>query len=271
LKKPTENDIETLICNPESLSAERKEWITLWIEKDSQLRQIAEWYREFYSHFQEVKKIKEKLPAHPVVIELKAADREKKPANGYVLAAQTTTIAEGVYKSLKTMISEEHHTLLRVLYDYKQKTSRIHVISSYLEDDDIVLIETSDGNIFTSNPGNTVDIPESELPRNKIIEWDKCRIHIPICRIDFYRDKYTGFVTYSFGKSIDEIDTNRIPVHISDSSVTVSVSEMDKRIRADKLILHTESKTLFDTLESSFYEIPFKYLTGTHSRLFFYK
>lgn len=271
MKKPTENDIETLISNPESLTDNQREWISFWIEKDSQLRQIAEWYREFYRTYQEVKTIKDKHPSPPLVVELVAADREKKPANGYVLAAQTTAIADGVYKSLKTLISEEHHTLLRVLYDCRHKTSRIHVISSYLEDDDIVLIESDEGKIFTSNPGNTIDIPESELPRNKIIGWEKCRIHIPMCRIDFYRDKHTGSVTYSFGKTIDEIDTNRININISDESILVSVPVAEEKILADKLILHTETKTLFDTLKRRFYEIPLSYLIGTRCRLFFYK
>jgi hypothetical protein len=270
LDKPEERDIELLFKNPESLTFEQREGIRLWIQKDPQIKAIAGWYREFYRHLYRVEQSKINHCDIPAVIELNNYEIHKKPIQKFVLAAQTAAALEKPPKSIKTLYSEDQNTLLRILYDHKKRQTRLHVISSYLADDDIVLLETDTGKILTSSPGNVIDIPEPVLSRNVIFEWERCLVHIPICRINFYRDQNTGAVTFSAGKSFDEFILKELKINIHQERIFILLPEPEISLKPGMAILNTGTKTYFNTLIDNSFEIPIGRLTETTSQVFLY-
>ncbi len=270
MEKPEERDIELLFRNPESLSFEQIEGIRLWIEKDPQINAIAGWYREFFRNLHQVEQSKIIPIEIPAVIELNNHEFHKKPIQKFVLAAQTEAALEKPPKSIKTLYSEDQNTLLRILYDHKKRQTRIHAISSYLADDDIVLLETDTGKILTSSPGSVIDIPEEVLSRNAIFEWERCLIHIPVCRIYIYRDQNTGAVTFSAGKSIDEFHLKELKINIHQEKIFFLLPEPENSLKPGMVILNTGTKIYFNTLTDNTIEIPVAHLTKTTSQVFLY-
>jgi len=270
LDKPKEKDIDLIIRNPESIPFEKREWIKLWIEKDPDLNRIAVWYREFYSHLNQVRQSKENHSNIPAVVELNDYKNHKKPFQGFVLAAQTAAVMDRPLKSIKTFFSEEHNTLLRILYNHKTRQTRIHVISSYLADDDIVLLETENGKILAGSPGNVIDLPESVLSRKTILEWKKCLIHIPLCRINIYRDLHTGAITFSIGRSMDEFRHKEIQLDIHQERIFLSLPSPENSLKPGKAILHSGGKNIFTTISENSCEIPIDHISTTSSQVFLY-
>ncbi|NBC65889.1 MAG: hypothetical protein GVY07_09585, partial [Bacteroidetes bacterium] len=190
---PTEKHIEQFVQNRSNLSEKEQEWIQHWIQKDEELRLLAEWFQVFYDTFEEIESTKERPNYLPPVIKLKPASHKSKSSrNVFVLAAQTPVTGRGkkTLKTIRTFVSEEHKTLVRILHNSAKKHSKLHVISEFLQDDDIVLIDAGDQNNKTlvSDPGGTFVIGDDEFPENTIKNWQKCELHLPISKVRVYKN-----------------------------------------------------------------------------------
>lgn len=271
MSKPTEHDIESLFSAPDSISSERKQWILSWLKKDKELNEVAEFYEKFNQKLKEVSDSKNKCRAVPLVITVEKQTRRKKKRNGFVLAAQTTAVSGTSYKIVKTLLSEEHHTLLRVLHDESKRVHTIHVISSYLDDSDVVLIEDESGKLFISSAGSKLEIPESEYQEWRIKEWNQCNVHLPLCRLYFYRDRHYGNVTYSFGKAVDEIDQEKVEIEISKERIAVKIPVFSESFGPGRVVIQTDRMKRFGYLSEGYYEFPAEYLDEGNFTLYYFR
>ncbi|MCC5907265.1 MAG: hypothetical protein JJU13_13720 [Balneolaceae bacterium] len=269
MNKPTEYQIELFVKNPVKLSREERRWVREWVESDEEVRLLAVWFKEFYNLTEEIKQNSERKERKPSIIHLKAVSNQFNTANNFVLAAQTT-VAKNKHKSIKTFISEKYKTLIRVIYDDVKLRSRLHVISQYLNEKDIVILKLEDNlNFFISKPGGILEISESVIPKEKITDLEKCSMHLPILKIDLFRDSITGNITYT-SDSADKVGFSHI-MEISKDEIKIDVENISNTCKPDKIVLHTGGNSSLWLINSGFCRLPVEKLKSSNSLLFFYK
>ncbi len=269
MKKPSEYHIELFVNSPEKLSRDERRWVHEWINNDEEVRLIADWYRQFYKQTEEIKKNKESKVDKPPVIHLKAIPNQLKNGNNFILAAQTAT-AKSKNKAIKTFVSEKHETLIRVIYDDKKTKIRFHAISQHLDDEDIVILNLEDDQSFyISKPGGVFEISDSVITKEKIADLDKCMIHLPLMKIDVFRDSNTGSITYS--SSFTEKKGSSSILEITDKEISIDIENIPDKIKSERIILHSDGMSSLWLIDENHCRIPLKKFKNSSSVLFFYK
>ncbi len=269
MKKPSEKQIELFANNPESFSVEQREWIKTWLEKDEELAMLASWYREYYQQVDAIERVRKKENTTvPSVIELKAFKNGNRVKNNFVLAAQTSTASKTSFHSFRSFASGDERTLLRVMYNREKQSTRLQIISDFLDEDDIVMIENSDSKkLLISRPGGSLELPESELSKEDITGWRGCNIHLPFLKILLYRDNEMGNINYSLSQKGSEA----VDVEIDDSEIRIGFSAEMKGKIPGKMILHTRNVSTYQPVHNSICTIPLEDVTGTLSQVAFYR
>ena len=269
MKKPSEYHIELFVNSPEKLSRDERRWIQEWINKDDEVRLIADWYRQFFKQTEEIKKNKESNIEKPAVIYLKAIPNQLKNGNNFILAAQTAT-AKSKNKAIKTFVSEKHETLIRVIYDDKKTKIRFHAISQYLDDDDIVILSLEgDQSFYISKPGGVFEISDSVITKGKIADLDTCKIHLPLMKIDVFRDSNTGSITY-FSSFTEKKGSSSI-LEITDREIKIDLESIPDKFKSERIILHSDGISSLWFIDENRCRIPLKKFKSTTSALYFYK
>ena len=247
----------------------QREWIKAWIEKDEELAMLASWYREYYLQVDAFERSREKeSKSIPAVIELKAFKNGNRVKNNFVLAAQTSTASKTSFHSFRSFVSGDERTILRVMHNRKKQSTRLQIISDFLDEDDIVMIEISDTKkLLISRPGGGLELPESELSKEDIIGWHGCNIRLPVLKVLLYRDDNTGSINYSLSQKGSEA----VDVEIDDSEIRIGFSEEKKGEIPGKMILHTSNISKYQPVHNSVCTIPLEDVTGTLSQVAFYQ
>ena len=154
LNKPTEKHIEQYVRYPSLLSQEEKSWIEEWIAKDRETGMLAEWFKEYYAGMDTIESAKTKPESIPPVIQLTPFENRTNISGGFILAAQTPLSRKKSFglKTLKTFVSKEHKTLIRILHDDDERQSKFFVLSEFIGDEDIVLMDVSEEQFFFCEP-----------------------------------------------------------------------------------------------------------------------
>lgn len=273
MKKPTDTHIEKFVACPNELSSEEKEWIQKWIDKDQEIRLLADWFKVFYQAAGSIEKSRELAGLQkPSSIELKPFKNANAFSSGvFVLAAQTPVSdkRKANLKTIRTFVSEEHKTLIRILHDSSKNRSKVHVISEYVNEYDIVLIEVFDGNNITmvSDLGGTFVIPDQKISINTIKDWARCELHLPVSKVKVFRDQATGSLNFdSF-----ETDRERYDFHLSvdDTQLNITFHENAKHT-PKKLVLYSGNQSSFWPIEEGLCSVPTEKFTDSGSCLFFF-
>ena len=266
MEKPTEYQIECYAREPESFSRNERYQIETWIEKDEEISLLYQWYREFFRQVFFIEAEKEHHPDKPTVVLLKPCIKKNNLKNHFVLAAQTPEETDSVLRSVKTFISEDELTLLRILHDRDKHRTHLHIISDHLDPDDIVMIESmKEKEIFISRPGGKLDVPDSELSSGDITGWESCAIHLPLYKVLLYKDIRNGSLTYSLNKK-----NLGIELTITDKTVQVTFSNNRNHVTPTKIILRTENSSKFYRVQNNVCEIAIHDVDGARSQLSFY-
>lgn len=273
MKKPTDTHIEKYIAYPSELTSAEKEWIQKWIDKDREIRLLADWFKLFYRTAGRIEKSRELAGLQkPTSIELKPLINTTTFSSGvFVLAAQTPVSEKrkANLKTIRTFVSEEHKTLIRILHDSSKNRSKVHVISDYVNEDDLVLIEVLDENkvIMVSDLGGTFVIPDQKISINTIKNWARCELHLPVSKVKVFRDQATGSLNFDSFES----DREMYELHVSVDGTQLSISfHENEKNTPKKLVLHNGNQSSFWPIEEGRCSVPTEKFSDSGSCLFFF-
>lgn len=273
MRKPTEQQIEKYIRYPSELSDKEKKRIKKWIKQDQELQMLADWYNTFYQTIDQVNRDRKRFKDKPTIIILKPIEKSAYSNGCFILDAKAPasqeTIKKTKLKTSQTFVSKEHKTLIRVLYDSSKSLSKLYIISDFVNEDDIVILDIGDeeNNYLVSEPGGTFEIDEQEIPAEDITNWKTCEMHLPISKINVFRDNTTGDV------NIDSFASDRqnedIRIEQCEEVLQVSIDVSDKPM-PNMLIVHSGKKTTMWPVERGQSTVPLESLNATKSDLFFF-
>jgi len=267
LGKPVEIHIETYVRHPEQLSRQERNWIKHWIEKDNELSLLYNWYRGFYGRVDAINSEKSRRADKPAVITLKPFENNVVKKNHFVLAAETETASKSAFQSFRSFTSDDEQTLLRVLHNRDNQSIRLDIISEHLDEDDIVMIETSDTKkLLISEPGGKLELAESELSKQEITDWQQCHIHLPVLKIFLYKDRETGAITYSLNHN----ESENVELVIGQNQIRITFSDTFSGKIPVKMILNTGDQSRYHPMEKSICILAIKDLSGIQSQVAFY-
>lgn len=270
---PSEKHIEQYVLNRSELTDKEQQWIQEWIHRDEKVRRLAEWFQTFYKEVDQIKSIQERPETFSPVIELESVDKKSNYSGGvFVLAAQTP-VADRRKKSLttiRTFISEKHKTLIRILHNSFKKQSRLHVISEFVRENDIVLIEVRDwaNSILVSEPGGTFVIPDQKFSEEAIKSWTTCELHLPISKIRVFKDDEHG--TLNFDTTEAHVEREELNINKQGDELQIRFNRSDE-IVPDKMVIYDGEKSSIWPVEDGRCSIDIQDFSGTVSTLFFYK
>lgn len=268
MEKPSEEYIENYVRYPSDLSTKEILWIEEWIQKDCEVRLQVDWFRKFYETVDQVEQLKTSSPDKPQHIQLKKFDKEKSATGN--LSVQNTAFSgeKSGFKTIQTFISEEHKTFVRILHDKDNNRSKLHVMSEFVDSDDVVLIKISGEDILlVSELGGTVRIPK-KIPLNKIRRWGNCKLYLPITKIHVYRDTRTNHI------NIDSLDAgrdkSRIDLKALNHDIEISI-ELPDKTSPQKMVLQSNKESNLWALENGVCLIPINDVSTSGSNLFFFQ
>lgn len=273
LNIPTEKHIELFVLNRSSLTEEEAEWIEEWIQKDPEIRLLAEWFQLFYKKMDQIKSIGERPDHFSPVIELEPAPQKSKYSGGvFVLAAQTP-VAERSKKNLKTIrtfVSDEYKTLIRILHNSSKNLSKLHVISEFVQEDDIVLIEVRDREktILVSDLGGTFVIPDRKFPESTIKDWNACELHLPISKIKVFKDDQHN--TLNFDTTEAYFGREELTLHKYGDELQITFDRLSETI-PDKMVIYSGEKSTIWPVKDGTCSIDIQDFSEPVSSLYFYK
>ena len=126
MKSISEEHIERYGRYPDTLSDEQKEQIKLAISEDPELRQLADWFKDYYEELDSLTaKVVSKsvIPLYPI---------EKNGIQGnsrhLIFAAMSTAPQKSSMETVATLASEEDRTVARILRNLNRNEYKIHLI-----------------------------------------------------------------------------------------------------------------------------------------------
>lgn len=270
---PTEKHIEKYVLSRTELSIEEQRWIQECIEKNEGVRLLADWFKTFYGDAGNIESIEERPEYFSPVIELEPVKRNSLYSSGvFVLAAQTS-VKNRTKKNLntiRTFISEEHKTLIRILYNSLKNQSKLHVISEFVREDDIVLVELrdSENTVLVSDPGGTFVISNESFSQEAIKSWKICELHLPISKIKVFKNSDNTSLNFDTKEAYFERDELVLESDGKQLDITFSSSDCDI---PKKMVIYTGDSSSIWPLEGNKCSISIDDLSGSVTTLYFYK
>ncbi len=166
--------IEAYIINAESLTKRELDIIRFEIENNEEVKSLVSFLDSFYSELDRLNR--------PRKVFLKRNKEFSKTTDGpMLLSGGVKSESRNHLVTTSTFYSEEEKTLLRVLFDKKRKEFQLHILSSYLSEVDILLVEFIwHKKIFvTGRGGKLKGICDNELNYDMINEESVC-IYCPV-------------------------------------------------------------------------------------------
>lgn len=270
LRRPSTTDIERYILDRTTFRNEEVEWMRSWIERDEELRELTDWFRQYYDTVREIdqRKLKKTVSA-PKIIHLEPFLSKTKRNKGFVLAAQTPSVSRKTgLKTLKTFSSEAHKTLIRVLHDLDRSQFRLHVLSEFVGEDDIVMIDIPESNLsLISEKGGIFTIEDNQIDQDEIINWKNCKLHLPMARAELFHHQENGSLNVdTSGVDPDELDLN---FHLRSEVIRVTANSKEGRL-PEKMVLHCGGASSVISFRENVTEVPVNKLSETSSTIFFY-
>lgn len=271
MDKPSEEHIETYIRYPSDLSTKEIIWIEEWIEKDCELRLLADWFRDYYNTVDLIEKSTNDTDEKPSYIRLKSSKEEKRFSSNF--SSPTTQIQALSRKNLtlkpvRTFISDDHKTSIRVLHDKVNNQFKLYVVSEFVGEDDLVIIKIPEKKLtFVSELGGFISIPES-FSLNDIKGWNQCELYLPLSKVYVYCDKKTNFINID---SFD-IDTDKLSIQLEviNHEAKITIDQLHKS-PPQKMVIHREKETHLRMLEEGVCRVPIEDFSTSVSKLFFFE
>jgi len=269
----TEEHIEEYILHPERLSADKKKEIEKSLQENEDLKKFSEWFSEFYRIYDKlIRENEEKsnsIDDQPSFIELMPMKHtQNRERRLFVLAAQTSKVNQHGIESVKTFVSDEHGTLMRVLNDKNRKLTRIHVLSDKIGEKDIIILNIPENNVhLVSKPGGKIAMPSADLKKAEVENWSSCRIILPIItsKIKPSTLSQDGFIA---AKSVR--GTASVEILAEEDTITLIPFSKNEEHKPLRLVIHSDSGSTLWDLKNGKAEVPKNVFNEVESKLFFY-
>lgn len=272
MKKPGETHIETYVRFPEELSVNDIEWIEKWIKSDESVRLLAMWFKSFYKLTEESLEDVTTIKKRPAAISLKPLKPiETRGRRRFVLAAQTTAANNRKIDTLKTFISEEDHTLIRILNNREKERTSIHIVSDLLQKDDVVIMEIPDENVhLVIQEEGRLELPAENEIGDQVKSWESCILMFPVCRANVSRE--------------DSVSDGYIPVRTESGLKSLEISQQQDRVildlsglepgeksRTHYMVIKSGSKATLWPAKNGSVTVPADQFKNRKSQLYFYQ
>jgi hypothetical protein len=269
LRKPSTKEIERYILDPASISPVRADEIRKWIDSDAEIRELAEWLETFYGSVDQIRRQKKIGGKKPKLINLVPYKTKIRQKNGFVLAAQTPAVKKlSGLKTLITFSSEAYKTLIRVLHDLDRNEYRLHVLSEFVDEEDIVIIDIPEANLSViSDKGGVFKLEEDEIEQDEIINWKNCRLHLPLTKAEVYYNHETGDLNVD--TSAVNPDQLILSFQIGGDRLRVKADVKDDR-KIEKCVIRSGGYSSMIPVQDNISDFPLDKLTESSATLFFY-
>jgi len=241
LDRILEEHIERFVRFPETLSSSEKELISTAINKHADLKELAEWFADFYQEIDNqmaVTKPEQGILLTPIQIS-KVRYREQ----FQILAAMTPAIRGSSFETVATLAAEKEGTVARILRHTNTRDYKLHLIRREKPTD-------HERTIFTiKDLGLDLVLNQSRhlqfkaTPLLEKLDWNQstCILKEPLgtCHIELQEMKSDGFV-------------KSIKVNSREFSIIYKRNESLIEIHQDQMggIYHSTTKILISNVES---------------------
>lgn len=270
MNKSRKEYIETYVFAPDLLSQEEKIEIEQWIRESETLRAIAERYAALEKEIRFIKNSKSKQRPERSEVELKPSRIIRKRNFSFTLAAKTTKTKTGRFgmKTLRTFISEENKTIVRVIRENDEPQVQIYAISEKMDSDDIALLRVPGvTDLMISKPGGVFLLASSQFSDDVVKSWESCMLFTPVDRADLLINPSTGGIFLDTHRS----DKEKLSVSVCDKETVIEIHlEQKGNFRADKVIVSDGKKGHLLLINENIIELPKSLVKGGRICLFFF-
>ena len=267
MKRLSEKDIETYIRFPEKLSLKKIKEIEGILAEDEELLLLADWFESFYEKLDEENISTDKSPA-PATLTLTSMNDEKRyKSRRFILAAKSES-PQINHEHVKTFQSLEHKTLMRILKRKSDNTYYLHVISDFIEDEDVILLKMEkDATFKISKPGGKLILDESELRDLDLEESNLCELLLPLmsCKLSQESSSRDGYVISRAGS-----DLNTVEISFTGNEVKIVADPDTLSAEPHKLLISTNTGSSIWNVDRGVAILPQKEVRGKDLNLFFY-
>lgn len=254
MEKITEEILEQYLRFPDELSEQEKKEIEAGLKDSEELRLVYTWLKDFYEEFD---KISHETPS---VVPLKAVRYDAYENGPVVLAAMTQAPDKSTLITKATLVSEEHHTLVRVLENTLDKSLQFYVLSKEPAGKEraILSIVKPEMDLVTDANGRLKNVKELSD-----IQWDTAAtlLRIPV--------EKTSFIPSHLGKArmTKEVRGEEVELRHEGSSVAVTFTGSQTKITRVLLVQH--QSTVLKSVENG--RVRFEVHPEQKVQLFFYE
>lgn len=269
--KPTEKDIIAFISKSDLISPDKFNWIKSWIESDLQLSNLANWYREYYSEYIEVKENDRGKKRNPRGVTLYRDISDNK------IQYETVLVAKGLddlnqpsdvifYSCIEAL------SVIIWIRETDSQQSKLVLFSRHLKKGDIARVRIGNHTVLLENGeeltattmlnSNILNVLPAILP--------SVFLELPLGYFIFYHDSLLKSVTYSIGSFHVDLDPEVISVEINHQTVVVSFDNSNDEKRISYCLLKSGSVQRQSEANSGTFEFQIKELTTTRSTLHFF-
>jgi hypothetical protein len=266
LNRLTEKDIETYVRFPERLSDEEKDRIASELAGDEESLLIADWFELFYSLTE--KEVASASAGKPACITMKPAVRTESYKNRrFVLAAKAGEQTTGPVH-VQTLQSDEHRSLMRILYSKDEDIYYLHTLSEHINEQDIILIRfQKDSGFRVSEPGGKLKLHLTGSDRDAMKSPEGCEIFLPLIvfRLRNKDINRSGYVAAKAGQDIVTIE-----ITINGDEVTLIADTESVEVNLNRMVLYDDQSVSLWDVENGKAVVPAGKFKSRETRLFFY-
>jgi len=269
LNKLTEKHIELFIKDSSQFSIEERKWIERTIKSNEELEVLTDWFKKFYEVKGYSKTVKPKIFEKPDVITLSPMKMEMRPKNSFILAAQTLSASKKEQlTTVKTFISKQHKTLMRILQNEIRNETEVHLLSDFIAKDDIVLLYIAEEDFYlVSDEGGIIIIPGNKISKEKIAGWNQCKIHLPALKLFVTKQSSDEF---KIDAEQSLLEPNSLSIEKVDGQYEVILMFKESWIDPKMIVIRSDNVKTMWFLNNGKTQIDEKYFVESHSTIYLY-
>jgi hypothetical protein len=266
LKRLSEKDIETYVRFQETLSKKDRDRIEAVLSVDQESLLLADWLRLFYHNADS--SVKQDNTPKPARIKLEAAEvNRSKDVKRFVLAAKSTNQNSGP-ENIKTLISQEYRSIVRMLYNAENEQVDVFTMSELIDEKDVILIRFQEDQQYRiSVPGGRLQLDTNHEDIREFKNLATCEICLPMmtCRLSAKTISQDGFVAARIGNEIVSLE---IILNNSDVSIIIDSEVLSQEL--NRVVLQNGQSFSLWSVANNVVLLPLEILVGKDVRLYFY-
>jgi len=263
--------IESFVRYPDRLSNENKKEIRSIIEADPEAAAYFKWFKSFYRVYDDMTNKNRQHAEQDFTITLVPMNQETDVKRTmFVLAAQSTKTNGASIETVRTFASDEHRMLLRAIHYRNINEIRIHVLSEQIDEEDIILFDVPERNLFlVTSPGGKLSADTAEIRPDDVKKWKVCNVHLPVCKV-----KELGFKSesssYLAGKSV--FSETIVPIEANTKGDTVELYPIleESKPLCNHLVIYSKNQSTIIDMYNGTASVPKQLIQGEEVRLYFY-